>query len=263
MKRDLSFLDKPEITSVTFYPRKQISKVLETSTIFSLSFNVAESILIVGRFYLAGKTNPTILFFHGNGEIAFDYDFIGPTYQQLGINLFVADYRGYGRSSGTPSFSYMLEDAHGIYNNLKRYLRENAYTGTISVMGRSLGSACAIELAATYQDEISHLIVESGFANTYQLLRRLGVSSKLLPSDKEIETSIIPIIQMVKQPLLIIHGEIDMIIPLKDGITLHRQAGSSIKEILIIPQAGHNDLLLRGPDDYMDAIQDLLFNKKS
>ena len=245
---DLRFLDNPEITSIVFYPRKQLTDVIETSTIYSISFNITESVSIVGRFYLASKTAPTLLFFHGNGEVAFDYDFIGPTYQQLGINLFVADYRGYGRSTGSPSFTSMIHDAHRIFVLLKEYLKDNNFVGTLSVMGRSLGSASAIELAVTYPDEIAHLIIESGFVDTYQLLRRLGAKSSLLPPEKEIEASALPLIQRVTMPLLIIHGEIDMIIPLRDGISLHRHAGNLKKEILIIPQAGHNDLLLIGPE---------------
>ncbi len=167
MKRDLTFLDNDRILQLVFHPRKHYgSPPRETEDTYSLKFNIAEGIEISGRMYLSdnSKISPTILFFHGNGEIASDYDFIGPTYQQLGINFFVADYRGYGNSSGSPTFSSMISDSHLIYTSFKDYLTTNGFTGGLAVMGRSLGSACAIEIVSHYQDQIScyHLFLKKG-----------------------------------------------------------------------------------------------------
>jgi pimeloyl-ACP methyl ester carboxylesterase len=227
-KRDLSFLDRPEITRLIFYPRKQIGSVRETEDSFSLSFYVDKDVEIVGRFYRTEKYQqaPTILFFHGNGEIATDYDFIGPSYQQMGINFFVADYRGYGLSGGEPSFSSMVDDAHSIFHSFREWLVNNEFGGPISIMGRSLGSASAIELANIYQTQLSCLIIESGFVYTYNLLRRLGIPSSFLPPKLEELASTLPLIKTVKIPTLVIHGEIDVIIPLEDGIALYKNLAS-------------------------------------
>ena len=258
-ERDLSFLDHPELIRYIFYPRRHQGAVRESSDTYSLSISIEEGINIVGRFYRTNeyKFAPTILYFHGNGEIATDYDFIGPTYQQMGINLFVVDYRGYGQSDGSPSFSSMIKDAHVIYQKFRTYLLENQFLGPLSVMGRSLGSASAIELAVHYQNQLACLIIESGFAHTYKLLRRLGISSTL-PPEKEGIASNLPFIRKVKIPSLFIHGENDMIIPLGDGVALHKNVSSVNKNILIVPRAGHNDLLLLGPDDYMEAIRKII-----
>ena len=261
VERDLTFLDHPDMLRLIFYPRKHQGTVRETNDTYSLSFPVDKDIDIVGRFYLTKedyKHAPTILFFHGNGEIATDYDFIGPTYQQMGINFLVADYRGYGQSDGQPSFSNMFIDAHAIYQHFKEYLNKNNFLGPLSVMGRSLGSASAIELASQYQNQFACLIIESGFANTYKLLKRLGIPSSLLPSNREEEASIFSLIKAVKIPTLFIHGESDIIIPLEEGVALHKNVASENKEILIIPRAGHNDLLLYGPEDYMAAIKKII-----
>jgi fermentation-respiration switch protein FrsA (DUF1100 family) len=263
-KRDLTFLDRPELTRLIFYPRKPMGHTRETDDSFSLSFYVDKGIEIVGRFYRTEdyQQAPTILFFHGNGEIATDYDFIGPSYQQMGINFFVADYRGYGLSGGKSSFSSMIEDAHSIFHSFREWLVNNEYTGPISVMGRSLGSASAIELANNYQSQLSCLIIESGFAYTFNLLQRLGIPSSLLPPELEELASSLPLVKMIKIPALIIHGEDDLIIPLEDGIALYKNLASEDKEILIIPKAGHNDLLLVGPQDYMAAIQKIITQSK-
>ena len=262
VKRDLAFLDQEIIQQLVFYPRKHHGPPpREVSDTFSLKFKISENIQITGRFYLSNnsKKSPTILFFHGNGEIASDYDFIGPSYQQRGINFFAVDYRGYGDSSGSPSFSAMINDSHLIFQQFQDYLLNNGFSGSISIMGRSLGSASAIELASHYQDQISCLIIESGFVETFNLLRRLGVPSSLLPADQEETASSLSLIKQIKIPSLVIHGENDMIIPLNDGILLYNNIASETKEILIIPRAGHNDLLLQGPNDYMDAIVKIIF----
>ena len=52
---------------------------------------------------VADPAAPSILFFHGNGEIVADYDDLGPLYNRMGINFLAADYRGYGRSTGRPT----------------------------------------------------------------------------------------------------------------------------------------------------------------
>jgi pimeloyl-ACP methyl ester carboxylesterase len=261
IKRDLTFLDNELICQFVFHPRKHHGPPpRETEDTYSLKFKIAEGIEISGRMYLAdnSKTSPTILFFHGNGEIASDYDFIGPTYQQLGINFFVADYRGYGNSSGSPTFSSMISDSHLIYTRFMEYLTKKGFSGKLAVMGRSLGSACAIEIVSHYQEKISCLIIESGFTQTYELLKRLGIPSSLLPDDREEEVSGLPLVRRIKIPTLIIHGENDIIIPLQDGTSIYKNIASEIKEILIIPKAGHNDLLLYGPQDYMGAISKMI-----
>jgi len=259
-ERNLTFLDDPDMLRLIFYPRRHQGAIRETKDTYSLSIPVNKDINIVGRFYRTNdyKLAPTLLFFHGNGEIATDYDFIGPTYQHMGVNFFVADYRGYGQSDGHPSFSSMIEDAHTIYQGFRAYLSENNFLGSVSVMGRSLGSASAIEIAANYQSQLACLIIESGFAHTYNLLKRLGIPSSLLPPEREEEASPLTAIKTVKIPTLFIHGENDIIIPLKEGAALHKNIASENKEILIIPGAGHNDLLLYGPEEYMAAIKKII-----
>jgi pimeloyl-ACP methyl ester carboxylesterase len=259
-ERDLTFLDHPDLVRFVFYPRRHQGDLRENNDTYSLSISIDKGINIVGRFYrtIEYQFAPTILFFHGNGEIATDYDFIGPTYQQMGINLFVTDYRGYGKSDGHPSFSSMIKDAHVIYQEFRTYLLENQFLGPVSVMGRSLGSASAIEIAAQYQSQLACLIIESGFAYTYNLLRRLGIPSSMLPPEKEEIASTLPSIRNIKIPSLFIHGENDVIIPLDDGVALHKNIASEYKNILIVPGAGHNDLLIVAPEDYMEAIRKII-----
>ena len=125
------------------------------------------------------KDDPTILFFHGNGEIVADYDEMGPIYNRLGINFLPVDYRGYGRSGGQPSITAMMQDCHKILRYVASWLPENGLHRTAALMGRSLGSASVLELAATYREKVAGLIIESGFAQAGPLLRLLGINPGL------------------------------------------------------------------------------------
>ena len=105
---------------------------------------------------------PSILYFHGNGEIVSDYDGFAHLFNAAGANLVVADYRGYGDSTGTPAFATMIEDAHRICAAVKKNWPA-ASSALTYIMGRSLGSVSALELAAADNGECKGLIIESGF----------------------------------------------------------------------------------------------------
>src|SRR5262249_157568 len=72
----------------------------------------APGVSLGARHYRGDIGSPTILYFHGNGEVVGDHDSIAPLYHRAGLDLFVVDYRGYGRSGGKPSFAALVEDAH-------------------------------------------------------------------------------------------------------------------------------------------------------
>ncbi len=136
--------------------------------------------MVGARFHGAGQHDPVLLFFHGNGEIVADYDEMAPVYTRMGINFLPVDYRGYGRSTGSPTITAMMADSHRILGFTEEFLHERGYRGPVIVMGRSLGSASALELASRYEDRIAGLIIESGFARTGPLLQLLGVNLKAI-----------------------------------------------------------------------------------
>jgi fermentation-respiration switch protein FrsA (DUF1100 family) len=215
---------------------------------------VQENIAIGASFHLAGKNAPNILFFHGNGEIVADYDDIGPLYTKLGVNFLPVDYRGYGRSGGSPGIAHMLEDCHVIFDFATSWLRENNYTGPIVVMGRSLGSASALELGAEREPEISGLILESAFAYGVPLLELLGVRIEDPDLAEEKVFGHIRKMASFRKPVLIIHAEYDHIIPFSDGRALYETCRSDSKTLLEIEGADHNNIFFRGLSRYMNSV---------
>ena len=249
---DISALDRPEVVNRLFHPREDYNKTVpDGATDFYVT--VEKTVQIATRFFPRNPAGPHIIFFHGNGEVASDYDDIGPVYNRCGLSFLVVDYRGYGRSEGKPSASSLLSDAHTVFTEIRSWFREQNRTGLLMVMGRSLGSVPALEVASHY--EIAGLILESGFARTVPLLKRLGVSTDILGITEADGFANFAKIKEVGKPTLIIHGQNDDIIPLADGEILQANSGASIKQFMLAPGCGHNDILQRCGTAYFNTIE--------
>jgi pimeloyl-ACP methyl ester carboxylesterase len=255
---DYSALDHPGILAYIFHPRASMRPPGPDDFLIP----VGDGVHIGACFHVAGKNAPIIVFFHGNGEIVTDYDDLGPLYTRLGINFFVVDYRGYGWSTGTPTVSDMMADSHRIMDFVTQWCRDQGFSGALSVMGRSLGSASAIGLATARPSEVATLIVESGFAGTESLLRVLGIDPAARGIRMAPELDNREKIRQWAGPALIIHGEQDQLIPFSHGQALYDACPSSEKNLLKIAGAGHNDIFLRGLDPYLSAVKSLLLPGK-
>jgi pimeloyl-ACP methyl ester carboxylesterase len=254
LDKSLELMDRPEITYRLFFPRREEPGEQRPHNGTAHFVAVADDISIGCMFYPAGKDSPNILYFHGNGEIASDYDYVAPLYQQHGINLFVADYRGYGASDGSPSCTAMIKDALPIFEAFVAFLDERGFRGGLFVMGRSLGSAPAIEVAYRCQQRVCGLIVESGFASQRNQLERLGVTHLFGNIAEAVGFGNDVKIGQVRIPTLIIHGEEDEIIPATEGRALLALSGAEQKRGLFVRGAGHNDLFERDGEEYVQSI---------
>ena len=232
---DYSALDRPEIAHLIFHPRSE-SGSFENTLATDMYIPVGEEISVGARFHLAGKEAPNILFFHGNGEIVSDYDDLGPVYNRMGINFLPVDYRGYGRSGGEPTVSSMMRDCLTVYDFTRKWLSDNGFTGQFIVMGRSLGSASALELASRHVDNIDGLIIESGFAFTEPLLRLLGVDLRNLNSVDSEGFRNLDKIKQFRRPVLIIHAEFDHIIPYSDALQFYSAVSIGRQDALKDPR---------------------------
>ncbi len=252
-----TLIDKSPLLNFLFYPRKDF--VSGPGNSFDLAVRVQENIHVSCRFFYNEDFNcPWILYFHGNGEVVSDYNEIAPMYNSEKINIVVADYRGYGRSSGLPSFSALIKDAPILFESIQEELFNKGYTDKLWLMGRSLGSISALELAYSFPEKIHGLIIESGFLSPVRLLKHLGLPSFGLNLNL-LEQEAINKVGSISLPTLIIHGEQDTLVPLKEGKELLRQMGSKQKEIEIIPGADHNNIMFVGQKQYFSAIRQFLY----
>jgi len=257
-KIDFSSFDNPGLLSFLFHPRKESPGSLLPENAEDILIPVSGNEVIGARLHHGDKKAPTILFFHGNGEIVADYDDLGSLYTEMNINFLPVDYRGYGRSTGTPTITSMMRDCHIIFDYIKKWLESNSYTGPIIIMGRSLGSASALELASTYPGGFSALVIESGFAYAVPLLRLLGVNTDAMGINEENGFRNIDKVKKYTGPTLVIHAEYDHIIPYSDGQALFDASPASIKKLLKIPEANHNTIFAIGLKEYMRSIKEIV-----
>jgi pimeloyl-ACP methyl ester carboxylesterase len=253
---DYSKIDIPEINMALFYPHDDPVEIPENQYIKQVMIPVGDGVVVSSIWAAMEKAPASILFFHGNGELALDYIDIAGLYCQMNIRFICVDYRGYGRSSGDPSASLMLEDAHELFRYV--YSQINKKEELLIIMGRSLGCASALEIAAAYGEKIDGLIIESGFAETLPLLRTLGADPDYLKIKEEDGFANEDKIKSFIKPLLIIHAEDDFLIPISQAEKLFAAANTPQKKFLKIPNAGHNDIFFTGIKDYLTAISELM-----
>lgn len=247
-------MDTPQILQSLFHPRTTPHNTPPKDAV-DMDATVGDGIQIGCRIFTVSKDAPIIIFFHGNGETVPDYDDIGPMYQQQGINFAIADYRGYGWSDGTPLLSTFLEDSNQSFDQLRSWFIENGYTGDIFVMGRSMGSACAIDIAVNQTDSLTGLIIESGFALTLPLTKVLGLDLEALGIHEGQTFDNAGKIEKFTKPTFMLHGQIDQLIPLWQAENLHSMCGAKTKELQVIPGADHNSLIAVGGVLYFQAIK--------
>jgi len=255
---DYSKLDQPGVVQRIFYPRQETFPAPTPDNAVDVDIPVDGSTQIHARFHLVSKEDPNILFFHGNGEIVSDYDEIGAYYNKYGMNFLAVDYRGYGRSTGSPTVTSMLGDAHIFLDTTKKWLTEAEHTGPLLIMGRSLGSAAAIELAFSHAEDIAGLIIESGFATTLPLLLTLGVDVAGLGITENEGFCNVRKISTFTKPTLIIHGQHDEIIPVNSAAILQAESPARSKELQVVPGASHNTIISSAGEMYFSVIKQFI-----
>jgi len=206
--------------------------------------------------------------FYGNGEIAAAEQVVRRTAylaRQLQCEILVMDYRGYGFTAGKPTFDTLQGDAIRAYD----YMAQRASGRGVLVYGLSIGTVVAVHVAA--ERPAAGLILQApptaaaevipGFREKIPIplrwVMRVKPSRELLGRHPQpVET-----IARITCPLLVIHGGLDEIIPIRFGRRMHDAAGSESKAFLEVPQAGHNNLGLSDAEsitvlrEFVDALE--------
>lgn len=252
---DYALLDRAGAGAMIFYPRPDPSPAPPGGR--DIPIEVEPGVTANARWYGASGADAAFLYFHGNGEVAGDHDGIQPLYQEIGATLFVAEFRGYGKSTGSPTMAALVGDTGAIVRAFHETLDAEGFTGSRFVMGRSLGSHPALEAAANHADRFQGFVIESGAANLRRMAARLGVDIEGDEAAGLVEAHEAKV-SSIQLPVLILHGERDELIPVEQAAYLHDQLAHLPREIVVIPGAGHNDILPVGYRQYFGAIRDFI-----
>ena len=250
---DYSLLDQGGLSAQIFFPRPDPSSSPAGASDHVVE--VGDGVSIAARRYETDPHGPTIVYFHGNGEVIGDHDGIAPLYHSIGANLFVVEFRGYGRSTGSPTIEHLVADGAVCGSRALEILDADGFDGPRLVMGRSLGANPALEVAARVAG-YAGLILESGAGNVGRFASRLGLdqSAELdqLVAGHEAKLA------TIKMPSLIIHGLADDLVPVDNAVLTAELLTASEVTTEFVQGAGHNDLLLVDPDRYIQSIARLI-----
>lgn len=204
--------------------------------------------------HVVDEDAPTLVHFHGNGEIVADYiPGFAAAIGALGLNSFFAEYRGYGGSSGAPLMATMLDDAVATFD------AAGVDPSRAFVFGRSVGSIYAIEVAHR-RPGIAGLILESGIADPLErvLLRvepsELGVTQAALQAEARQRFDHRVKLRAYTNPLLVLHARQDHLVHRSHAERNHTWAGSQDKELVLFDRGDHNSILAANRDAYFTAL---------
>lgn len=211
-------------------------------------FQSGDGVKLHGWFIPAEGAEATLLWFHGNaGNLTHRLDNI-IRLQPLRLNIFIFDYRGYGKSEGKPDEQGIYRDSLAAYETLIQ--SKNISPRRLFLFGRSLGGICAIEVAS--RKPAAGLILESTFTSAKDMARKM---LPFLPLAYFIKSKFDAVgkIPAIEIPKLILHGNEDEIVPFKMGRELY-EAATQPKEFYEIQGAGHNDTYMTGGKAYFDVL---------
>ncbi len=224
-----------------------------------VTFRTEDGLNLHGWFVSGKKSSPdddlhTLLWFHGNaGNINRRLDNIKMLHDRVPVNVFIIDYRQYGKSEGKISEQGTYLDAKAALSYL--HSRKDINNEKIIFFGRSLGSAVAVDLAV--KEKCCALILETPFTSIKEMGKTLYPFLSIWLNLLKTKYDSLSKIKQVKVPTLIMHGDKDELVPFEQGRRLYEQANEP-KEFYTIPGATHNDTHIVGGEEYFDVIRDFV-----
>ena len=215
-------------------------------------FLAEDGVKLHGWFIPRQGAEAVVLWFHGNaGNISHRLDKLAMMRHLLPVDIFVFDYRGYGRSVGKPSEKGLYNDARAAYDYL---LSRGRTPGEIYLYGQSLGAAVAAFLAA--EKPAAGLVMEAAFSRLLDVAADLypWLPARFITRERYDSLKRMP---RIKMPLLIVHGAGDKIVAPRHSRRLY-EAANEPKELLILPDGGHNDLHNSGGRSYWNKLRQFL-----
>ncbi len=240
-------------SSLIYYPNMPGRNLIATPEQIGLKYQnvqlvTADGVNLHGWFIPSNHAIGTVVFFHGNaGNISHRLESID-VFNGLNLNVFIIDYRGYGKSEGkvTEKGTYRDAEAAWIYLTETRSISTNK----IIIFGRSLGASIATWLAS--KKTPAALIIESGFTSIPSIAKRIYpyLPVRWLTHFKYDTKSYV---KNLSSPVLVVHSKNDEIIPFDEGLELFNAAPKN-KQFLEM-RGGHNDGFLITGSAYIEGLR--------
>ena len=204
--------------------------------------------------FFSPQPKGVILYFHGNAGSLAGWGEVGRAFTNLGYDILIPDYRGYGKSNGKISQAALFSDARLCYD----YLKEKYPAEDIIIFGRSIGTGVASHLAS--QVPARFLILETPFYSLSQIAKSYF---PFLPVNLLIRYPLAShkYLQSVETPIYIFHGLKDEIVSYASGKRLEESLKGKNVEMITIPHGNHNNLAQF--EKYWEGMKRILANHET
>jgi len=228
LARSILFPGCPE----AFPPEAELARQVPGARLAKLL--TADDVALTGALCPCGAANaPVVIQFHGNGESAAQNLWLAPVLNREGLDVFLAEYRGYGGHEGSPSEEGFYADAEAA---LAWLATEGYGKERVIIAGRSIGTGVAVEMA--HRGRGRALVIVSPFTRIVDLARRMvGPLASQFVWDKFETIAKMPDLRM---PIVVIHGTEDELIPYEMGVAVAKAAPGA--KLVPVEGGTHNDL---------------------
>lgn len=244
------YLQQP---SMTFFPDASLDATPADQGLDyqDVQVTTADGVQLHGWYIPAQDSTPTVLFLHGNaGNISHRGESVA-IFHQLGLNVLIFDYRGYGHSEGSPSETGLYEDARAAWSYLTD--TKGVAPHNIIIFGRSLGGVVAAQLASQVQP--GALILESTFSSGKELAQSIfPLLSRLVLLRYHFDTA--AYVKNVHSPVLVLHSRDDDIVPFELGEKVYQAANPPRSFVEL--RGDHNNGFLQSQPGYQKELGDFI-----
>lgn len=236
-------------SGLLFYPDKPLVRTPEALglTYQDILLEASDSLKIHGWFLPAqGDLKGSVYFLHGNAQNISTHVQNIAWLPQYGYQVFLIDYRGFGRSGGTPRLPEIFMDVEAGFN----WLLDHADHKPLFLLGQSMGASLGIYFTATNPEVKRHLAgiaSDSAFSSYFEIVRHVAASNWLtwpfqypVASLMNYPYNPIDVIADISPvPLLLTHGRKDFVVPFSQGEQLYQAAKQP--KMMIQSETGHNE----------------------
>ena len=240
------------LPSLAFHPTREITATPADAGLRyeDVALTADDGVRLHAWYVPAENARATLLFCHGNGgNLSWRVESLR-IFHDLGLSSLVFDYRGYGRSEGSPSPEGIARDARAAWNWLQD---RGVASGDIVLFGRSLGGAVALELTRSVRPRA--LILESTFASPFGVLHLDFMAPLLRAAVGDIWNSR-EAAERLTVPTLCIHSPDDGIVPFREGRRLYEAVAG--EKAFVEIRGSHNGGFLRSREIYVPALDRFL-----
>ncbi|MFY0602012.1 MAG: alpha/beta fold hydrolase [Cyclobacteriaceae bacterium] len=219
-----------------FFPQK-----LDKSYQFQFEQNFEEinissedGVVLNGLLFKADSSKGLIFYLHGNSGSVASYGNIAKTYTDLSYDVFILDYRSFGKSGGKiNNQNQLFQDNQIIYDELKKMYRED----DIVILGYSIGTGLATKLAS--QNNPKRLILEAPYYSLIDMMKHTYSFAPTFMLKYKFETN--EYLKECDMPISIFHGTQDNVIYFESSLKLKEEFGSKIT-LTLLENQGHNGI---------------------